>query len=105
NVPHLHTRTRTAQRNYICYHEAMESNFVRGVKIDEVDTSVYPFSIPAIIDLPSLSLASSVTFFVGENGSGKSTIVESIAVAAGFNAEGGTKNYSFSSQDTTSSLK
>jgi predicted ATPase len=41
---------------------------------------------------------------VGENGSGKSTLTESIAVAAGFNAEGGTKNYSFATQNTTSSL-
>ena len=45
-----------------------------------------------------------VTFLVGENGSGKSTIIEAIAVAAGFNAEGGTKNYNFSTQNTTSKL-
>ena len=88
-----------------CYHDAMDNSFIRGVKIGEVDTSVYPFSIPAVRGLPSLSLSNPVTFFVGENGSGKSTIVESIAVAAGFNAEGGTKNYNFSSQDTTSELK
>ena len=90
---------------YSCYYKVMEQSFVRGVKIDTADTSVYPFSIPAVRDLPSLSLAHPVTFFVGENGSGKSTIVESIAVAAGFNAEGGTKNYHFSSEDTTSELK
>jgi len=82
----------------------MNEAFVRGVRIGEVDNSTYPFSIPAIKAIESLDLSSSVTFLVGENGSGKSTLTESLAVAAGFNAEGGTKNYSFTTQDTTSSL-
>jgi len=82
----------------------MNEAFIRGIRIGEVDDSIYPFSIPAIKNVESLDLSSSVTFLVGENGSGKSTLAESIAVAAGFNAEGGTKNYSFSTQDTTSSL-
>ncbi len=46
----------------------------------------------------------SVTFFVGENGSGKSTLVEAIAVAAGFNAEGGSKNFNFATRSTESEL-
>ncbi len=37
-----------------------------------------------------------VSFLVGENGSGKSTLLEAAAVACGFNAEGGTKNFRFS---------
>ena len=41
----------------------------------------------------SLSFSSNVTFFVGENGTGKSTLLEAIAVAYGFNAEGGSKNF------------
>ena len=82
----------------------MDETFIRGVQLGEVDYSTYPFSIPAVKDIETVHFASSVTFFVGENGSGKSTLTEAIAVAAGFNAEGGTKNYSFSSQDTTSSL-
>ncbi|MDN5274946.1 MAG: ATPase [Candidatus Saccharibacteria bacterium] len=82
----------------------MDKVFIRGVRLGEVDYSTYPFSIPAVKDIESVHFASPVTFFVGENGSGKSTLVEAIAVAAGFNAEGGTKNYNFSSQDTTSSL-
>lgn len=83
----------------------MDESFIRGVKIDVINPSVYPFSIPAVRRINSIQLSQPVTFFVGENGSGKSTIVESLAVAAGFNAEGGTKNYSFSTHDTTSSLK
>jgi predicted ATPase len=45
-----------------------------------------------------------VTFIVGENGSGKSTLLEAIAVAVGFNAEGGTKNFHFSTRDSHSPL-
>ena len=45
-----------------------------------------------------------VTFLVGENGAGKSTLLEGIAVACGFNAEGGTRNFSFATEETHSSL-
>lgn len=41
---------------------------------------------------------------MGENGSGKSTILEAIAVAYGFNPEGGTRNFNFSSRATHSEL-
>ena len=51
-----------------------------------------------------LNFSSNITFFVGENGTGKSTLLEAIAVAFGFNAEGGTKNFSFSTKDTHSEL-
>ncbi|MBR6559138.1 MAG: AAA family ATPase [Clostridia bacterium] len=51
-----------------------------------------------------LSFSSNVTFFVGENGTGKSTLIEAIAVAYGFNAEGGTKNFNFSTGKTHSEL-
>lgn len=46
----------------------------------------------------------SITFFVGENGSEKSTLLEALAVAYGFNPEGGTKNYSFLTYDFHSQL-
>ncbi len=32
-----------------------------------------------------------VTFFVGENGIGKSTVLEAVTAAAGFNPEGGSR--------------
>ncbi len=74
------------------------SNFEQYIRYIELDRdsvpsfSEYPFNLPAINDLQSLSFHPKVTFIVGENGSGKSTILESIAVSYGFNAEGGTKN-------------
>lgn len=52
---------------------------------------------PLLFDRP-------VTFLVGENGSGKSTLLEAIAVACGFNAEGGTRNFRFSTCSTHSQL-
>lgn len=67
----------------------------------------YLNEIPAVkylIENERLRFTKNVTFFVGENGSGKSTLLEAIAVASGFNAEGGTKNFSFSSRDTHSEL-
>lgn len=45
-----------------------------------------------------------VTFLVGENGIGKSTLLEAVAVACGFNPEGGTRNFSFSTKATHSVL-
>jgi predicted ATPase len=64
----------------------------------------YPFTIPAVSHIHGLRLHPKVTYFVGENGSGKSTILEAIAVAAGFNAEGGTENFRFSTRRSESAL-
>ena len=64
----------------------------------------YPFSIPCVRALKTLKLDPKVTFFVGENGSGKSTLIEAIAVAAGFNAEGGTKSFRFRTRPSESEL-
>ncbi len=64
----------------------------------------YPFSLAAVANLGTLEFHPSVTFLVGENGTGKSTLLEAIAVAWGFNAEGGTKNFNFASRASHSCL-
>ncbi|MDR6942949.1 AAA family ATPase [Mucilaginibacter pocheonensis] len=55
----------------------------------------YPFDIPSIRNLKSLSFDSNVTFIVGENGSGKSTLIEAIALLLGFSLQGGSKNFQY----------
>lgn len=76
------------------------------LKRDEIeDTSEYPFSLDAFRKLDRLRLHPKVTFFVGENGTGKSTLLEAIAVANGFNPEGGTKNFGFSTRNSHSVLE
>ena len=75
-----------------------------GVDWDQVTPRSYLRDIPAIAALTRLELRAPVTFFAGENGNGKSTLIEAIAVAWGFNPEGGTRNYVFSTFDTHSEL-
>jgi predicted ATPase len=64
----------------------------------------YPFCIPAIRSLERLKLHPAVTFIVGENGMGKSTLIEAIAVRYGFNAEGGSRNFRFDTRASHSEL-
>ena len=52
----------------------------------------YPFTIPTIKNFTELELTSSVTFLVGENGTGKSTLLEGIADNCEFNIAGGSRN-------------
>lgn len=54
--------------------------------------------------MDSIQFHAPITFLIGENGIGKSTLIEAIAVSCGLNAEGGTQNFRFSTQNTTSIL-
>jgi predicted ATPase len=60
----------------------------------------YPYLLPAVRHLKTLKLHPAVTFIVGENGTGKSTLLEAIAVALRINPEGGSKNFNFSTRST-----
>ncbi|MBI1862195.1 MAG: AAA family ATPase [Deltaproteobacteria bacterium] len=85
----------------------LNRQFIREVSLvreKEVDWNSYPFSVPVIRNLSALQLHQHVTFFVGENGSGKSTLLEAIACVSGFNAEGGTKNFKFSTTNENGEL-
>ena len=81
--------------------------FIREAAIDwnVVPRDSYLRDIPALKDFDRLSFDSNVTFFAGENGTGKSTLLEGIAVAYGFNPEGGTRNYRFSTYHDVSELE
>src|SRR5216683_7856134 len=60
----------------------------------------YPFNVPPIASLDALQITSRICFFVGENGTGKSTLLEAIAAHYGFGREGGNRNFSLESTDT-----
>ena len=56
-----------------------------------VDEAVWPASVPAMAQLlrEGLEVPAGLTVLVGENGSGKSTVVEALAEAYGLNPQGG----------------
>jgi len=65
----------------------------------------YPYDLPVVRALRRpLRFHPKVTYLIGENGTGKSTLLEAIAEALGFNPEGGTRNLRFSTRDTHSGL-
>ena len=61
-----------------------------------VDESAWPASVPALAQVlrDGLELPAGLTVLVGENGSGKSTVVETLAEAYGLNPQGGTPTWS-----------
>ena len=82
--------------------------FINEIKLKtdilDADRQQYPFNLSVVRNLDCLYLQSQVTFLVGENGTGKSTLMEAIAVNYGFNPEGGSKNFNFSTNNTHSDL-
>ncbi|MGQ0837085.1 AAA family ATPase [Actinokineospora sp.] len=82
--------------------------FIKQIRLDkDADTGRYPFTLPVVRHLAvadGLDLDPGVTFLVGDNGTGKSTLMEALAVAAGFNAEGGSQSFRFATRATESSL-
>jgi predicted ATPase len=53
------------------------------------DRDAFPFSVPAVAQVEQLRFDQPVTLLAGENGSGKSTILEAAAAAVGFAQQGG----------------
>ncbi|WP_309122130.1 AAA family ATPase [Paenibacillus sp.] len=86
---------------------AEPGGFVRSFGLDRERVPsfrAYPFDIPALRYLDRLELHPKVTYIVGENGMGKSTLLEALAVAWGFNPEGGTVNFNFATEPSHSAL-
>lgn len=84
----------------------MNDRFIQSICIDWglVEEDSYLRDIPALKEMGRLEFGRNITFFVGENGTGKSTLTEAVAVACGFNPEGGTADYRFSTFDDVSEL-
>ena len=68
------------------------------------DNYVAHISVVRHLMCNTLELYKPVTIFVGENGIGKSTLIEALAVSMRFNAEGGSRNFNFMTHESHSSL-
>lgn len=73
--------------------EIPTDNYLKGLSV-----------VKNLEEIDGIQFRKPVTFLVGENGVGKSTLIEAIAVACGFNPEGGTINFNFSTRSSHSDL-
>jgi predicted ATPase len=60
---------------------------------EKADPGSYPFNLPVLSRGLDLTFTATVTFFVGENGTGKSTLLEALAECCGFSPEGGARDH------------
>jgi predicted ATPase len=77
---------------------------IKAKTIENEFPNRYPFTVTSIASGFDIDFKSNVTFLVGENGSGKSTILEAIADLIGFNLSGGSKNSNYEFNKTESDL-
>ncbi len=64
---------------------------LRGDPGNPADPDAWPATVPAVAQILASGpeLAAGLTVLIGENGSGKSTVVETLAEACGLNPQGG----------------
>jgi predicted ATPase len=74
---------------------ALGSPFLTRVTLREErrQPGQHPFELPLFRATFELTFTSPVTFLVGENGSGKSSLLEALAWAVGFNTAGGNRDH------------
>src|ERR1700739_1295 len=74
----------------------MPAPYLRRIWLDQApvpDPHAYPFCLPFLADDFDLRFERAITIIVGENGTGKSTLLEGIAALAGYDEAGGGKGY------------
>src|SRR6202165_2520015 len=70
--------------------------YLRRVWLDRAlvrDPAAYPFCLPFLAKDFELGFDRAITIMVGENGTGKSTLLEGIAALAGYDEAGGGQGY------------
>jgi predicted ATPase len=79
--------------------------FVRRVELVGEPGRGHPWDLPVIAALRAgIDLHPKVTYLIGDNGTGKSTLMEALAGAAGMNPEGGSSNFAFETRASHSPL-
>jgi predicted ATPase len=74
----------------------MPAPYLRRIWLDSslvADATAYPFCLPFLQKGFDLEFDHAVTIIVGENGTGESTLLEGIAMLAGYDEAGGGKGY------------
>ncbi|MEM8659169.1 MAG: AAA family ATPase, partial [Pseudomonadota bacterium] len=70
--------------------------FLKRVWLDATDldrSQGYPFNLPWLVDDFELEFTTPITILMGENGTGKSTLLEAVAALSGYDEAGGGKGY------------
>lgn len=71
-------------------------NYLLSVEIrNDKNNDKFPYNLPLFSGSKILKFKTPITFIVGENGAGKSTFLESLAGAVGFNKMGGNANHNY----------
>src|SRR5271154_6106180 len=87
-------RSRAVSRRY--REIQMPARYLRRIWLDEAmvpDRGAYPFCLPLFRHGFEIEFTHPITILVGENGTGKSTVLEGIAALAGYDDAGGGKGY------------
>lgn len=71
---------------------------------ERVDPKTFPWTLPVFAQGVAIDFPRPVTFLVGENGTGKSTLLEALAGKAGFNPGGGNRNHAYAHHATESAM-
>ncbi len=70
-------------------------NYLSSVEILKHNKNVFPYNLPLFSKEIVVEFKTPITFIVGENGAGKSTFLEGLASAVGFNTMGGNANHNY----------
>ena len=73
--------------------------YLRTIKVESKNVDDYPFNLPIFKKSLSIDVDSPITIFVGDNGIGKSTLLEGLAHSVGFNVLGGGKNHTYEGEN------
>ena len=65
----------------------------------------FPYNLPLFKNGLNIKFNKSITFLVGDNGTGKSTLLESIASIIGFNSLGGSSDHHYDNEAISDNLK